>query len=759
MKTKTSRIIMSLLIVVVLFTAIALTLKDVVKDVNLGLDLQGGFEVLYQVEPLNEGDEIDDTAVSSTASTLESRVNVLGVSEPNIQVEEGNRIRVQLAGVEDQAEAREMLSTQAELTIRDVDDNVLLSGADLVQGGASQNFDEQGQPMVSLELQDSAKFADITQEISEQPQGENLMVIWMDFEEGEDSFAEEVQKENPKFVSAPTVSQSINSSEVMISGGFGGEEGLQRAQNIADLLNSGALPVQLDEVYSTSVGAQFGEQALDETVTAGLIGVALVLLFMIAFYRLPGMVAAVTLTVYIFLTILGFNFIDGVLTLPGIAALILGVGMAVDANIIMYERIKDELRIGRTLKQAYKRAAAQSIWTIVDANLTTLIAGVALFIFGTSSVKGFATMLLLSILMSFITAVFLTRILLSLLVHSGFFNKRLSWFGVKDNNRHNISEGKDIENLSTLWDRLDFVKHAKKFFTFSIVVIGAGAIVLSVFWLNLGIDFTSGTRADIQTNGEATAEQVEEELVSMNMQPESITTSGEDTVVATYTTDLSQEQVTEMQSTFDEMYGEQPMVSTVSPVIGQELVKNAIFALSLASIAIILYASIRFEWRMGLPAVVALFHDAFIMVAVFSILRLEVDITFVAAVLTIVGYSINDTIVTFDRVRENLRKIRVITKPQDIDLIINRSMKQTLTRSLNTVITVMIVVVFLILFGSSAILNFSIALLVGLISGVYSSMFIAIQLWGVLKKRQLHKNDGDLTVYEEKKEDEEKILV
>src|SRR5699024_9718075 len=178
-------------------------------------------------------------------------------------------------------------------------------------------------------------------------------------------------------------------------------------------------------------------------------------------------------------------------TLPGIAALILGVGMAVDANIIMYERIKDELRIGRTLKQAYKRAASQSIWTIVDANLTTLVAGVVLFIFGTSSVQGFATMLLLSILMSFITAVILTRILLSLLIQSGFFNKRLTWFGVKDRNRHSINEGKDIEDLNTPWDRLDFVRHARKFFTFSVVLIVAGAIVLSVFRLNLGIDFTS----------------------------------------------------------------------------------------------------------------------------------------------------------------------------------------------------------------------------------------------------------------------------
>src|SRR5699024_1679223 len=187
-------------------------------------------------------DKIDQKDVEATASTLDSRVNVLGVSEPNIQIEEGNRIRVQLAGVEDQKEARELLSTQAKLTIRDVDDNVLLSGKDLVQGGASQDYDEMNNAMVSLELRDSNKFKEVTEEISQRPPGENLMVIWMDFTEGEDSFLEEVQKENPKFISAPTVSQPINSTDVMISGGFEGQEGVERAQNISALLNSGSLP-------------------------------------------------------------------------------------------------------------------------------------------------------------------------------------------------------------------------------------------------------------------------------------------------------------------------------------------------------------------------------------------------------------------------------------------------------------------------------------------------------------------------------------
>ena len=759
MNKKPSRILSLALIVVLLGTVIGLTYKDVVKDVNLGLDLQGGFEVLYQVEPLEKDDKIDQKDVEATASTLDSRVNVLGVSEPNIQIEEGNRIRVQLAGVEDQKEARELLSTQAELTIRDVNDNVLLSGKDLVQGGASQGYDDLNQPIVSLKLKDASKFNEITKEVSEMPQGTNLLVIWMDFEEGVDSFEKEMQSDDPKYISAATVDQPINSTEVMISGGFSDKDGLQRAQNIAALLNSGALPVKLDEIFSTSVGAQFGEEALDKTVKAGAIGIIIVLLYMLVFYRVPGLIASLTLVVYVYLTLVMFNLISGVLTLPGIAALILGVGMAVDANIILYERVKEEIRIGRSIQEAYKKGASSSLWTIIDANLTTLIAAIILFIFGTSSVKGFATMLLLSILMSFVTAVFLTRVLMRLLVSSGWLDNKSGLFGLNKKHIHNIREGVNVQDLKTVWDRLNFAEHAKKFFLLSGVIIVVGAIILSIFKLNLGIDFTSGTRADIVVENSTTEESVREDLTTLKLEPESLTKSGDNTVVARYSKDLNKDQIAELQQFFEEKYGETPMTSTVSPVVGQELVKNAIKALLIASVAIIIYVSIRFEWRMGLPAVIALIHDVFIMIAVFSLFRLEIDITFIAAVLTIVGYSINDTIVTFDRIRENNKKMKIYRSEADINRLINTSLRQTMTRSLNTVLTVIIVVVFLVLMGSESIFTFSVALLVGLISGVYSSLFIAIQLWGVLKKKQLRKNGGTLVVYEEKRNNNDKVLV
>ncbi|HDH4916525.1 TPA: protein translocase subunit SecDF [Staphylococcus aureus] len=757
---KSSRIIAFLLLVVLLFAGMAATYKSVIKNVNLGLDLQGGFEVLYQVDPLNKGDKIDKKALQSTAQTLENRVNVLGVSEPKIQVEEPNRIRVQLAGVTDQNEARKILSSQANLTIRDAEDKVKLSGSDIKQGSAKQEFkQETNQPTVTFKVKDKNKFKKVTEEISKKR--DNVMVVWLDFKKG-DSYKKEAQKKNPKFISAASVDQPINSDSVEISGGFKGQEGVKKAKQIAELLNAGSLPVDLKEIYSNSVGAQFGQDALDKTVFASFIGVALIYLFMLGFYRLPGLVAIIALATYIYLTLVAFNFISGVLTLPGLAALVLGVGMAVDANIIMYERIKDELRIGRTIKQAFSKANKSSFLTIFDSNLTTVIAAAVLFFFGESSVKGFATMLLLGILMIFVTAVFLSRFLLSLLVSSNIFKNQLWLFGVKKNKRHDINEGVDVHDLKTSFEKWNFVKLAKPLIGVSILIVVVGLVILYIFKLNLGIDFSSGTRVDFQSKQAITQQKVEQVVKDSGLKADQIQINGKDNKVATvqFKDDLTRAQDNKLSDNIKSKFGDTPQINTVSPIIGQELAKNAILALIYASIGIIIYVSLRFEWRMGLSSVLALLHDVFIIVAIFSLFRIEVDLTFIAAVLTIVGYSINDTIVTFDRVRENLQKVKVITTTEQIDDIVNRSIRQTMTRSINTVLTVIVVVVAILFFGAPTIFNFTLALFIGLISGVFSSIFIAVPLWGIMKKRQLKKSPKHkLVVYKEKKSNDEKILV
>ncbi|WP_431027317.1 protein translocase subunit SecDF [Lysinibacillus sp. LZ02] len=746
-----NRILTFILVVGLLFAGMGTTVQGILKDVKLGLDLQGGFEVLYEVETL-DGQDVTEKILADTTTALNDRINRFGVSEPSIQVEGEDRIRVQLAGLDDQSSARELLSSTAELTFRDVNDNVLLDGTDLKEGGAASAFGQQNQPIVTLKLKDANKFAAVTRELASRPVGENLLVVWLDFEEGVDSYAAEVAKmsqgEKPKYASAATVSKVIDSTDVQISGSFTVEE----TKTLESILNSGSLPVKLTEIYSTSVGAQFGEDALNDTVKAGVVGVALIFVFMLLYYRLPGFIAIITLTTFTYLVLVIFNGINAVLTLPGIAAIVLGVGMAVDANILTAERIREELRVGRTVKEAYQLGSKQSLSAIIDAQLTTLLAAVVLFGFGTSSVKGFATMLIITILLSFITAVWGSRMLLGLLVNSGYFNNP-AWFGVAKSKQSKPEDEVSTLDLTTKFDKLDFVKNRKKFYAFSLIILLVGSAILGMYKLNLGIDFSSGTRIDIEAPTAVTKEEMVDYLASIGYETDDVLISGneQNIAVARYKTEFGQDKVADFKAKVLADYGQEPNVSTVSSTVGEELVKNAIKALSIAALGIIIYVAVRFEWRMGVGAIASLLHDIFFIIAIFSFMRLEIDITFIAAVLTIVGYSINDTIVTFDRIRENVNRSEKITTKEDLALIVNKSLRQTMGRSVNTVLTVIIVVVALIALGAPSIQNFSIALLIGLVTGMYSSICIAAQIWYTLKSREMSKK-GTAVVKKEKKQ-------
>ncbi|WP_313801140.1 protein translocase subunit SecDF [Cytobacillus sp.] len=744
---KRGRIVAFFLIVILVGSLIGATTNGITKNIKLGLDLQGGFEVLYKVSSL-DGKKVDKAALASTAKALDKRINVLGVSEPSIQIEGEDRIRVQLAGVTDQNKAREILSTEANLSFRDVNDVKMMDGSDLAEGGAKQTFDENGNPSVSLKLKSASTFKDVTQKIVNMGAPNNLLVIWLDFEEG-DSFKAESAKEDPAYLSAPRVSQVFNQDTVSITGQFTIDE----AQTLADLLNAGSLPVKLDEVYSTSVGAQFGEQAMEKTVLGGIVGIAIIYLFMIFYYRFPGFIATVTLSIYIFIILVVFDWMNAVLTLPGIAALILGVGMAVDANIITFERIREEMKVGRTLKSAFQAGSKNSFATIFDANITTILAAIVLFAFGTSSVKGFATMLILSIVVSFLTAVYLSRLLLGLWVNSNIFNKKPGWFGVRKGDIKNIAENYEAQDLPTRFDNIDFVKHRKKFFIFSGVLMTIGIIMLVVFRLNLGIDFSSGSRIELDANQSLTKEEFQAELTKLDIKTEDIVISGEnrDIGVARVKDDvLSKDKIAELKTHFKKKYGEEPNVSTVSPTVGKELAKNAMKSLVIAAIGIIIYVTIRFEYRMAIPAVLALLHDSFFIIAFFSITRLEVDITFIAAILTVVGYSINDTIVTYDRMREIMAKKKRLKTEEDIADVVNKGLRQVMGRSINTILTVIIAVLGLLIFGSESIRNFSIALLVGTVAGTYSSIFLASQIWYEWKCKEL-KAKGPISTVKEKR--------
>lgn len=738
---KRGRILAFLLIVLVFGVTISTTVTGISKKINLGLDLQGGFEILYKVAPVDKDQEVNRTLLEATVQTLNDRVNRLGISETVIDIEGEDRVRVQLAGVENQQEARDILSTSALLSFRDVNDNEHLDGTDIREGSARQDFDPQtNQPLVTLQLKDANKFGQVTTEIMNMGVPNNLLVIWMDFQEG-DSFEAEIQKAEPKFISAPAVSQTLNTTNVQITGNFTVEE----AQRLADIINSGSLPVHMTELYSTSVGAQFGEKALNQTVFAGIIGISIIFLFMIIVYRFPGFIAGINIAIYVYFILLIFQLMNGVLTLPGIAALILGVGMAVDANVLTFERIKEELRSGKSVIASFKAGGKNSLVTILDANITTLLAAVVLFVFGTSSIKGFATMLIVSILVSFLTAVFGTRLLLGFWVKSGFLTKRKSWFGVKEADIQDINSNEEVD--PTIFNRrVDVVKHRKKIFTATTIVVIIGALSLSFLKLNPGIDFTSGSRVEVLADSSLTTEEIETDLQALGFEAKTIVISGENNEIAVmrYDTVLSESDITATKNYFIDKYNHEPSVSVVSPIVGEELVKNAIYALAIAAIGMLIYVTFRFEIFFAITVIITLLHDVFFMLVIFSLSRIEFDVTIVAAILTIIGYSINNTIVVFDRIRENIRaKNKLIKSRKELSKIINDSLIQTFMRSINTTATTLIAVLSFLILGAQSISGFAIALVVGLIAGAYSSLFLASQLWLVFRGRNLKEKPID----------------
>jgi SecD/SecF fusion protein len=412
-------------LLIVLGIIIGFAVNPIIHNVKLGLDLKGGFEVLYQVKPLKAGQKIDSDTMSNAVAAINKRINVLGVSEPNISIENGHRIRVQLPGVKNEKRARQLLSTTAKLEFRDYKDRLMMDGSDLKPGKAKVAFDEMNKPMVTLQLKNPAKFASVTKKIASYYPN-NQLVIWMDYKKG-DSYQKEVGKTNHKFISNPGVQQELNTSDVQITGSFT----MQEATTLKDLLNSGSLPVRMNEIYSTSVGAQFGQDSMKETIYAGALAVAAIMLFMLFFYRLGGLIANLTLVLYMAIVMGVFVGLQAVLTLPGIAAMILGIGMAVDANIITLERIKDELRSGKSVLSAFKAGNHRALPTVVDANLTTIIAAAVLFVLGVSAVKGFAVMLLISNVVTFLTSIYGARLLLGLLVHSRALNDHPWLLGVK----------------------------------------------------------------------------------------------------------------------------------------------------------------------------------------------------------------------------------------------------------------------------------------------------------------------------------------
>lgn len=732
---KKSRLIVFGICVITILTMIVTLAPSIRNGMTLGLDLQGGFEILYEVSPL---DGQDMPEMSSVVSSVRKRVDVLGVNEPEITVEGDNRIRVQLAGVDNPEQARRIISSTANLTFRDVNDNLLMDATVLEEGGASVAQDQYGNYVVNLNLSDSNTFYQVTSQVAAMGSGQNLMVAWLDYEEGE-SYAAESRKEDPAYISAATVSEGINGDSAQISGNFT----LESATELADLINSGSLPVQMTEIYSDVVSADYGMDAFSSTMLAGAIGVAAVMLFMICVYRLPGVIFAITLAVYIFVVFLLYNAMGAVFTLSGIAALVLGVGMAVDSNILTFERIKESMYGGRSVKTAFREGSKDSFRTIVDAQLTTFISALILYIFGTGSVKGFATMLIVSTITTLLLIVFIVRFLLGLLVNSGYLDERYELFGVKKSDVPDVAKGEERRKFSK-FKGFDFVGKAKYFVCTSLAVLVISIVCMGVNGfsgngvMNLGIDFTSGTTLTIQSDAAIDQDTLESQLEELGLDPSSVKINGsESNIASVYLKDaVDADTMSTVKASLQETYGHEVTDNTVTPVIGQELVRNAVIISVLAWIGILIYMSVRFKWDYALSAIVALIHDVLIILAFCAIFRLEINTEIVAVLLTIIGYSVNNSIVVFDRIRDHVRAHRGRIAKEEYRELVNEAIQATCTRSVFSTLTTMLPVIFLLLMGSGAIFVFNLTLLIGLIAGAGSSLFIAAQLWYQLRLRE-----------------------
>lgn len=725
----------NLIILLIVTGVIGYLFKPLLNSLNFGLDLQGGFEVLYQVKSI-DGKKVTKDMVTSTYKTIGKRIDVLGVSEPNITVEGDDKIRVQLAGVTDQESARNLLSKAANLTFRDTSDNLLMTADVLKSGGAKIGQDSSGMPAVALSVSDIDTFYKVTKKVSEMD--DNRLVIWLDFEEGTDSFNKEQAKcgslNASRCLSVAGVSQGF-ASDVIIQGNFTTEE----VKTLVDLINSGSLPTKLEEISSKTVEASFGADSLEKTFLAGVVGIVGVMLFMTLAYRFAGFISSIGIVIYTFITFFIFWLIGGVLTLPGIAALVIGIGMAVDACVLNFARIKDELYEGASLQTAFEKGNKNSFWAIFDSNLTTLLVAIILFIFGESTIKGFATMLIISVCVTMAIMVFLTRTLLKAFVKTKYFDDKTNFFiGVKEKQIPRNHEGRVAK---VPFAKVDFMKARIGYFIFSAILIIIGAIFVGTKGLKLGIDFKGGSSITLTTKETVSEEMLTADMKELEYDLDHIENVKENTIMIRIGDTLDKDEIAATEKYFQEKYNATTEIGVVSNVVKQELVKNAIMSVLIASLGIILYMSLRFKFSYAISGLIAIFVDVFVIISLFSILRLEVSSIFIAAILSIIGYAINDTIVTFDRIKENIEKEgkKGLKTAEQLKGIVNQSLRQTLARSIITTITTLIPVLSLIVLGSHEILNFNIALLFGLVYGVFSSVFIASGLWYQIEKNNIGK--------------------
>lgn len=691
------------------------------KQLKYGLDINGGVYVLLEADSEETGTEL--TAImNQTKSVLENRVNAMGISEAQVSIEGTNRIRVEMPGVENAEEAIEQIGRTAQLQFFLPDGTLALTGDGISDSQIATDSNNGGYKItIDFTSEGSSLFADATEkaytgEIAPTMIGEDGNLV---------NSRSIVIALDDEVISAPLVHEKINSRscEITRPGGFTESE----ASSLSALIRGGALPANLTEINSSVQTATIGANALQLSVKAGAIGLALVMIIMIAAYGMLGVIADLALLLYIQLVLWIMAAMGSVLTLPGIAGIILSIGMAVDSNVIIFTRIREEIQKGKSVRVAVDMGYHAALSTVVDSQTTTLVASFVLYIFGTTSVKGFALTLMIGTVMSVITAVFITQLFVNLLAESKKLGtKRM--FGVNEDGTPKFSFKLNLK----------FIGNRKKFYALSLAVIILGAGFFAFRGFNYGIDFTGGTMMQIEMGQEVSIDEVKDVIADYELDPTIVYASGNNSQIIIKTIkDLKSDDRQAVVGTLKEKYGFEDSDVLASeefgPTVGKNLRNNAVKSILLASICMLIYIRLRFKnWHYGLAAVAGLAHDVLVALSLYAIFHITINNPFIAGILTVVGYSINDTIVVFDRIRENSKFFK---RKQSIELI-DTSINQTLPRTVMTSITTLIVMIPLFIMASSELRSFLIPLIIGVFTGTYSSIFLCSPVFYELTKKE-----------------------
>jgi len=689
------------------------------KDrMSLGLDIKGGVYVVMEANKKDIAGMSDDElreAMEQTQTVIENRINANGLGEPTITIEGQDRIRVEIPEVEDPEEAIELIGKTAKLQFILADGSLVLEGDNVKKAEAARDDQSTG---YAVNLQFDREGADLFGEATTKAfNGEVTSTI-----EGVGNGAIAIVLDD-QIISAPNVNEPILGGNCTITGDFD----LEEAQLLAAQINGGALPIALKEVTSSVQSATIGYNALEMSIIGGLIGLGIILLLMLVIYRGLGLCADIALLLYVVLILNIMASMGTVLTLPGIAGIIISIGMAVDANVVIFSRIREEITLGRTVRVATETGSKRAMTTVIDSQVTTLIAAVILYEIGTSAVKGFAYTFMVGIIVSIFTAVFITQLYVKLMASSDRFAKK-SYFGVKDDNTATFHISKTI----------GFMNKRKIFYCISagILIIGLGFGVIR--GLNYGIDFTGGTMIQLDMGKQVKIAQVDDAIKQFDLDPQIIYAgSDNDQIVIRTIESLNKADRAEVIKAINNEFGIKGDDNIVTqeyfgPSVGKELRNNAILAIIIAAICMMVYIRIRFrQWKFGGAAMLGVLHDVLIVISFYAIFGITVDNPFIAGILTVVGYSINDTIVIFDRIRENIRYMKRGTLMETID----QSITQTLGRSLMTSLTTLIVMVPIVFIAGESIREFVFPLMVGVLAGTYSSICVCSPIFYELGRR------------------------